>query len=82
MKIPANTSLLLQQKLIIRANDASKTDIKKSVQINSKLFKMILALHNSFKLKADFTVLLNKLLKLMQLLKFQMEWQKKLFPYK
>lgn len=62
--IPGDKLLLLQQKLIAKANGVSETEIKKLVQINSKLFKMVLASDNSFKLKADLTASLNKTIKI------------------
>lgn len=55
--------LLLQQKLIAKAYGVADADIKKSVQINEKIFELVFNSKNSEKLKIDLTNLLKERLK-------------------
>lgn len=55
--------LVLQQGLIARANGISETDIKKSIDNNSKLFEIIIESDDDQKLKMDLTDSINEILK-------------------
>ena len=61
--IQGDKLLLLQQELIAKANGASESDIKKSVQANANLFKMVLQSNDNQKLKADLTNKINEIVK-------------------
>ncbi len=61
--IQGDQLLLLQQELISRANGVSETEIKKSIQINKKLFEMVVESNDNQKLKTDLTNEMNQLLK-------------------
>lgn len=58
--IQGNKLLLLQQELIAKANGVADSDIKKSMQTNSKLFQLIINSSNNEKLKTDLTSLINE----------------------
>lgn len=60
--IQGDKILLLQQELIARANGESESDIKKSIQANAKLFKMVLNSNDTQKLKADLTHGINEMI--------------------
>ena len=60
--IQGDKILLLQQELIARANGESESDIKKSIQANAKLFKMVLNSNDNQKLKADLTHRINEMI--------------------
>lgn len=60
--IQGNKLLLLQQELIAKANGVSESDIRKSFQINSKIFEMVVNSNDSLKLKTDLTNLINETL--------------------
>ena len=61
--IQGDKLLLLQQELIAKANGASETDIKKSIQTNAKLFEMVVQSNDNQKLKADLTNQINEIIK-------------------
>ena len=61
--IQGDKLLLLQQELIAKANGASETDIKKSIQANAKLFEMVVQSNDNQKLKADLTYQINEIIK-------------------
>ena len=61
--IQGDKLLLLQQELIAKANGASESDIKKSIQANANLFKMVLQSNDNQKLKADLTNKINEIVK-------------------
>ena len=61
--IQGDKLLLLQQELIAKANGTSESDIKKSIQANAKLFKMVVQSNDNQKLKTDLTNLINKIIK-------------------
>ena len=61
--IQGDKLLLLQQELIAKANGVSETDIKKTIQTNAKLFKMVANSIDSQKLKTDLTNSINETLK-------------------
>ncbi|MEO7174162.1 MAG: alpha/beta fold hydrolase, partial [Saprospiraceae bacterium] len=54
--------LLLQQELIARANGVPENDINKSIQINAKLFEIVVKSEDNQKLKADLTREINEAL--------------------
>ena len=60
--IQGDKLLLLQQELIAKANGASETDIKKSIQTNAKLFEMVVQSHDNQKLKTDLKSKLNEII--------------------
>lgn len=55
--------LLLQQELIARANGISETDIRRSIDNNSRLFEMLVESDDNQKLKTDLTNSINEMLK-------------------
>ena len=61
--IQGDKLLLLQQELIAKANGISETDIKKSVETNSKLFEMVVKSNDNMKLKTYLTNSINETLK-------------------
>jgi len=61
--IQGDKLLLLQQALIAKANGVSETDIKKSIEINSKLFEIVVKSDDNIKLKTDLTNSINEMLK-------------------
>ena len=61
--IQGDKLLLLQQKLIAKANGVSETDIKKSIKTNEKLFEMVIKSNDVNKLKTDLTSSINKTFK-------------------
>jgi len=61
--IQGDKLLLLQEELISRVNGVSETDIKKSIEKNSKLFEMVVKSNDTMKLKTDLTNLINESLK-------------------
>ncbi|CAA0183881.1 conserved hypothetical protein [Tenacibaculum maritimum] len=61
--VQGNKLLLLQQKLIAKANGVSEIDIKKSIKTNEKLFEMVIKSNDTNKLKTDLTNSINKMLK-------------------
>jgi pimeloyl-ACP methyl ester carboxylesterase len=61
--IQGDKLLLLQQQLIAKANGVSETDIKKSIETNSKLFEMVVKSNDNMKLKTDLTNSINEMLK-------------------
>lgn len=61
--IQGDKLLLLQQELIARVNGTSDTDIKKSIQNNSKLFEMVVNSNDNQKLITDLTNQINEILK-------------------
>ena len=61
--IQGDKLLLLQQELIAKANGASETVIKKSIETNAKLFEMVVQSHDNQKLKADLTYQINEIIK-------------------
>ncbi len=77
--IQGDNLLLLQQELIARANGVSETDIKKSIQTNAKLFKMVINSIDSQKLKTDLTNSINETLKNDTTAKFPKEMTKEEF---
>ena len=56
--IQGDKLLLLQDELIARASGASEDEIKKAIEINSKLFDLVNKSTENEKLKADMTILL------------------------
>ena len=60
--IQGDKLLLLQQELIAKANGASETVIKKSIETNAKLFEMVVQSHDNQKLKSDLRSKLNKII--------------------
>jgi len=61
--IQGDKLLLLQQELIAKANGVSETDIKKSIETNSKLFEMVVKSNDNMKLKTYLTNSINETLK-------------------
>lgn len=61
--IKGDKLLLLQQELISRTKGISETDIKKSLETNTKLFDIIYKSNDNQKLKADLTNSIDKTLK-------------------
>jgi hypothetical protein len=61
--IQGDKLLLLQQELIAKANGVSETDIKKSIETNSKLFEMVVKSNDNMKLKTDLTNSINETIK-------------------
>ena len=61
--IQGDKLLLLQQELIAKANGASESDIRKSIQANAKLFEMVVQSNDNQKLKADLTNQINEIIK-------------------
>ena len=61
--IQGDKLLLLQQALIAKANGVSETDIKKSIETNSKLFEMVVKSNDNMKLKTYLTNSINETLK-------------------
>ena len=60
--IQGDKLLLLQQELIAKANGASETDIKKSIETNAKLFEMVVQSHDNQKLKSELRSKLNEII--------------------
>ena len=60
--IQGDKLLLLQQELIAKANGVSETDIKKSIETNSKLFEMVVKSNDNMKLKTYLTNSINETL--------------------
>ena len=69
--IQGDKLLLLQQKLIAKANGVSETDIKKSIKTNEKLFEMVIKSNDVNKLKSNYIPLIIFLLKLLRPVAFE-----------
>jgi hypothetical protein len=61
--IPGDQLLLLQQELISKASGVSDSDIKKSIEMNTKIFEIVVKSNDTKKLKLDVTNLINDTLK-------------------
>jgi len=61
--IQGDKLLLLQQERIAKANGVSKTEIEKSIQLNAKLFEIVVKSNDDMELKTDLTNSINETIK-------------------
>lgn len=60
--IPGDKLLLLQQRLIAKANGASEVEILEAIENNSKLFEIVVQSDNESKLRTDLTILVSQVI--------------------